>query len=143
MDIEWAHAMAPGASIDVLNAVPDFANYYEDIPQGMATLAGLPGVSVVSASYGSPLESLAPTGLEQQWDSTILGPAIAAHPNVSFFASSGDSGASDGLIYPSASPSVVSVGGTTLNLTASNQWLSETGWSYSGGGISNTFPEPA
>ncbi|HKI19346.1 MAG TPA: S53 family peptidase, partial [Isosphaeraceae bacterium] len=119
----------------------------------MATLTGLPGVSVVSASYGWPLESLAPTGLEQQWDSTILGPAIAAHPNVSFFASSGDYGTSYGLAYPSASPSVVSVGGTTLNLTASNQWLSETGWSYgsdwwcsscaSGGGISNTFPEPA
>ena len=44
--------MAPGASIVVLCAMPDPANYFEDIPQGMATLAGLPGVSVVSVSYG-------------------------------------------------------------------------------------------
>ena len=52
LDIEWAHAMAPGASIVVLCAIPDRNNYYEDIPLGIATLAGLPGVSVVSASYG-------------------------------------------------------------------------------------------
>ena len=36
---------------------------------------------------------------------------------MSFFASSGDSGADSGLIYPSASPEVVSVGGTSLYLT--------------------------
>ena len=52
LDIEWAHAMAPGASIVVLCATPDASNYYEDIPLGIATLAGLPGVSVVSVSYG-------------------------------------------------------------------------------------------
>ena len=56
-------------------------------------------------------------------------------------------------LYPSISPSVVSVGGTTLELTKTNQWLSETGWSYGsdsyapssagGGGISDTFTEPA
>ncbi len=51
MDIEWAHAMAPGASIDVVNVVPDY--YGEVAPEGMATLAGLPGVSVVSVSYGA------------------------------------------------------------------------------------------
>ena len=48
---------------------------------------------------------------------------------------------------------MVAVGGTTLNLTASNQWASETGWSYftdptnyldaSGGGTSNTYSEPS
>ena len=44
--------MAPAASIVVLCATPDPANFFEDIPQGIATLAGLPGISVVSASYG-------------------------------------------------------------------------------------------
>src|SRR5262249_15438645 len=48
LDIEWAHAMAPGASIDVVNA-----NSYSsrDEAQGMATAATLPGVSAVSISY--------------------------------------------------------------------------------------------
>ena len=62
LDIEWAHAMAPAASIVVLSATPDSANYSEDIPQGIATLAGLPGVSVVSASYGVYLDDLRPGG---------------------------------------------------------------------------------
>ena len=77
--------MAPGANIDVLCATPE-PPYYEDIVQGMATLAGLPGVSVVSASYGYFLDYFGQESLEQTWDSTILQPAIAAHPNVSFFA---------------------------------------------------------
>ena len=109
----------------------------------MATLAGLPGVSVVSVSYGWFLDAFGQESLERTWDSTILQPAIAAHPNVSFFASSGDSGAGFGLIYPAASPEVVSVGGTSLNLTASGQWSSEVGWGGSGGGYSQAFAIPS
>ena len=50
------------------------------LPAGMATLAGLPGVSVVSVSYGFFDDADV-----QQMDSTYLQPAVAAHPNVSFF----------------------------------------------------------
>ena len=53
LDIEWAHAMAPAADLVVLCATPitdpDDASRTS---QGIATLAGLPGVSIVSASYG-------------------------------------------------------------------------------------------
>jgi hypothetical protein len=101
--------------------------YYVDIVQGMATLAGLPGVSVVSASYGYFLDFFGQESLEQTWDSTILQPAIAVHPNVSFFPASGDSAAFNGLICPSASPEVVSVGGTSLFVTSSGQWKNEVG----------------
>ncbi len=142
LDIEWAHAMAPAAKIVVLCATPDSANYYEDIPLGMATLAGLPGVSVVSASYGYFLDLFGQESLEQSWDTTILQPAIAANPNVSFFAASGDDAAYYGVIYPSASPEVVSVGGTSLYVTGSGQWSSEVGWADSGGGYSQAFAEP-
>ena len=72
--------MAPDASIDVLSTIPDTANYYEDIPKGMATLAGLPGVTVVSVSYGLPLDHYGQQSLETTWESTILGPALAANP---------------------------------------------------------------
>jgi subtilase family serine protease len=139
LDIEWAHAMAPGANIVVLCAAPNVDSF---IISGMATLAGLPGVSVVSASYGYLLDLFGDVALEQQWDSTILEPAVAANPNVSFFASSGDDGAFAGLSYPSASPSVVSVGGTILNVTKSGQWSSEVGWDLSGGGYSQAFAIP-
>ncbi|BAS11708.1 pseudomonalisin [Arthrobacter sp. Hiyo8] len=53
---------------------------------------------------------------------------------VSFFVSSGDSGTP--ASYPSASPNVISVGGTTLNFTSTGAFSSETGWSGSGGGCS-------
>jgi len=52
---------------------------------------------------------------------------------VSFFVSSGDSGLP--ASYPSASPNVISVGGTTLHFN-SGAFSSETGWSGSGGGCS-------
>ena len=81
LDIEWAHAMAPAASIVVLCATPDPANYYEDIPLGMATLAGLPGVSVVSASYGgSSTTTASEHRCEQSCDSTIIQPAAGRQP---------------------------------------------------------------
>jgi len=58
-----------------------------------------------------------------------------------FFASSGDNGA--GVIWPSASPNVASVGGTTLNLDpTSGAVISETAWSGSGGGVSAFEPQP-
>jgi subtilase family serine protease len=52
---------------------------------------------------------------------------------VSFFVSAGDAGTP--AEYPSSSPNVISVGGTTLNFTGST-FTSETGWSSGGGGCS-------
>src|SRR5262249_47999286 len=63
---------------------------------------------------------------------------------------SGDNGAPPE--YPAASPNVLAVGGTTLNLDANGNYLSETGWGFgffsqffggSGGGISQFEPKPA
>jgi parallel beta-helix repeat protein len=144
MDIEWAHAMAPGASIDVLCVNPAIYGGFpgdRGVPEGMAILAGLPGVSVVSVSWWAtvdPAQSI-------PWDSTILQPAIAAHPNVSFFAASGDYG---WVSYPSTSPEVVAVGGTNLSLTSSGQWSNEVAWAdglieNSAGGYSTDFPIPS
>ena len=135
--------MAPGASIVVLCATPDSDNFFEDIPLGEATLAGLPGVSVISASYAWFLDFFGVEDIEQSWDSTIIQPALAAHPNVSIFNSSGDDAAQFGVTYPSASPEVVAVGGTSLFVTQSNQWSSEVGWAGGGGGFSQAFPLPS
>ena len=54
--------MAPGASIVVLCADPVQSpklrrRFFDEVPAGMATLAGLPGVSVVSVSYGLPVSA--------------------------------------------------------------------------------------
>jgi pseudomonalisin len=46
-------------------------------------------------------------------------------------------------IYPASSPYVVSVGGTTLNTSTSDAYISEAAWPYSGGGISVSESTPA
>jgi subtilase family serine protease len=141
LDIEWAHAMAPEARIDVVN--DDFSSL-DAIFQGMATAATLPGVSVVSISYLSFFEAAGKGSTEVALDNTYLAPALATNPHATFFAASGDFNVlfDEGPSYPSISPLVVSVGGTSLFLTKSGQWGNEVGWAGSGGGISNTYPEP-
>jgi len=143
LDIEWAHAVAPGASIVLVEATDDSnANLFTAI----ATAADYPGVSVVSMSWG-----LTETSGELSLDSTFMTPQ--GHQGVTFVAASGDSGGfvpnsngqpttTPGVLYPAASPNVVGVGGTTLNLNADSTYNSETAWSLSGGGTSLYEPEP-
>ena len=59
------------------------------------------------------------------------------------FAATGDDSAIYGVTYPSASPEVVGVGGTTLDLTPGGEWSNELGWSLGGGGYSQAFALPA
>ncbi len=63
----------------------------------------------------------------------------------SFLQASGDSGAYSGGIWPPAdNPNVTVVGGTALSTTGpGGQWLSESTWSGSGGGVSTTYAIPA
>ena len=68
------------------------------------------------------------------------------HTGITFIASSGDSGAL--AEYPSASPNVLAVGGTILDIKdSSGTWNNETGWSdssgSSGGGISSQETMPS
>jgi subtilase family serine protease len=59
---------------------------------------------------------------------------------VTFIASAGDS--AEGVEYPAVSPYVVGVGGTSLYLTSSGNYSSETAWSSSGGGLSGVYSQP-
>jgi subtilase family serine protease len=118
LDIQWAHAIAPGAKILLVEASSNsFADLLaaEDYARGNA--------QYVSNSWGGSEFSG-----ESSYDSHF------AQLGVSFFVSSGDSGLP--AQYPSASPNVISVGGTTLTLSSSGTFLDETGWSGSGGGCS-------
>ena len=114
----------------------------------VATAAGLPGVSAVSMSWGDNEFSG-----ETAQDSTFVTPA--GHQGVTFLAASGDSGGfapdaqgqptttTPGILYPAASPNVVAVGGTSLQLNADDTYNSETAWSGSGGGTSLYETQPA
>ena len=80
LDVEWAHAIAPGASIIVYNAAYEPNNptaSFENLIAAMQQASKLPGVSVVTLSYGEPESSLAASGLNQQsFDSDFTTPGV-------------------------------------------------------------------
>ncbi|MFI5457364.1 MAG: SdrD B-like domain-containing protein [Isosphaerales bacterium] len=110
LDVEWTHAIAPGAQIVLVEAN---SQSLSDLMTGVATAASQPGVSVVTMSWGFPEGQAVFAADEANYDSTfnVLG--------VTFLASTGDYGTADPE-YPAFSPNVVAVGGTSLNLNADN-----------------------
>ena len=104
LDVEWAHAIAPGANILLVEAN---SSSFSDLLTAVNTARNAAGVVAVSMSWGGSEFSG-----ETSYDSDFTTPA--GHAGVSFFVSSGDDGAP--ASYPAASPNVVSVGGTTLYL---------------------------
>ena len=149
MDVEWAHAMAPKATILLVeaNSASD-----ADLYTAVDTARNWPGVTAVSMSWGGD-----ETSGDSATDFHFTTPT--GHTGVTFFASSGDNGkyASAGTTtviagYPAVSPNVVAVGGTTLTTGTGGAWVSEVGWgsgttSYtnggSGGGVSKYAAQPA
>jgi subtilase family serine protease len=130
LDVEWAHAIAPGANLLVVEAQ---SQGLQDLLNAVNTARNTAGVDVISMSWGFPEMSN-----ESSYDSYFTTPA--GHVGITFIAASGDNGTVE---YPSASPNVLSVGGTTLTLTASGAIRSETAWASSGGGYSQFEPEPS
>src|SRR5208282_1826005 len=123
LDIEWAHAMAPMANIVAIeaNSGEDSAQSFSDLATAVNTARNLPGVSVISMSYGFPesfVNSAVGPGAEVAQNPLYTTPA--GHTGVTFCASTGDSGAPGG--YPAFSPNVVAVGGTSLYLNANNTY---------------------
>ncbi len=117
LDVQWAHAIAPGAHILLVEASSNsFTNLLaaEDYAKTHA--------QYVSNSWGASEFSS-----ETSYDSYFH------QSGVSFFVSAGDAGLP--AEYPSASPNVISVGGTTLHFSGST-FTGETGWSSGGGGCS-------
>lgn len=130
IDVQWAHAIAPGAAILVVEAS---SNSDADLMAAVSYARSVPGVVSVSMSWGR-IEYAG----ERAHDGLFTTPA--GQPGVSFFAASGDYGAPG--IYPAASRNVVAVGGTSLTLDAAGTAV-ERGWAKSGGGVSTQQPRPA
>jgi hypothetical protein len=140
LDVEWAHAVAPQANILLVEARSASLN---DLLGAVDFARQQPGVVAVSMSWGGnefPTESLL-DGIFTTPAGHIGGSGLPG--GVTFVAASGDSGAWNGPGYPSASPNVLSVGGTSLSLGGAGQAASESGWSGGGGGFSVFEQEPS
>ena len=130
LDVEWAHAIAPGANIVVVEASPGNSptSGFTNLMTAVQTASQRAGVKVVSMSWDADDFSG-----ESVYDTAFTTTGIT------YIASSGDNGV---IGWPAVSPNVIGVGGTTLNLDSSGNYGSETGWVYSGGGLTSNENEP-
>jgi kumamolisin len=129
LDIEYAHSMAPEATLYLVEAQ---SNYYTDLLCAVTVASGLvqkAGGGEVSMSWG---------GGEFPGETTL--DSVFTTPGVVYFAAAGDA---PGTIYPSVSPNVVAAGGTTLSTNPNNgRFILENTWQDGGGGPSAFEPRP-
>ena len=124
LDTEWAHAIAGQADLLVVEAKDATAKSMA----AALTTAVSKHPTVMSLSWGGNEFSK-----EADWDPTFSQSMTVA--------ASGDQGT--GASFPSVSPNVLSVGGTSLHLSSTGTKIgTETAWSGSGGGASTYENRP-
>lgn len=164
LDVQWAHAIAPGAAIVVMTSP---VNETEGV-QGMPEFLALEKYAldhhlgkIISQSWGATENTLFDAAGRKVLDDFSDFYERARSERVTVFASTGDSGSSnvelDGVTvypfptvgFPASSPLVTAVGGTSLYADTSGHYQSETVWDEvalgggaGGGGISQVFREP-
>ena len=126
LDVEWAHAIAPGAKILLVEAA---TNSDADL-LGAVDYAVAQGANQVALSFARG-EYAGNSAIDTHFNK----------PGVSFFAGAGDDGTQ--VVSPAVSPYVTGVGGTTISIDQAGEKLSETAWSSSGGGASVNVARPS
>jgi kumamolisin len=146
LDLEWAHALAPGATIQIY-----YLNGNQSNKAGWKSLAtavkqaAANGATSISMSFGA-------CSVSSGYKTTESALAAVEKQGVSVFVSSGDTGAYPGptrqcgqkvgVGYPASDPSIVSVGGTSLQLNDDNTIGDEIAWRLSGGGKGSPLLRP-
>jgi subtilase family serine protease len=164
LDVLWAHAIAPGAKIELISAA---SNNDTDILAATQYAVNNDVGDVLSQSFGENENCVDPTLLKAEHQMY----AKAKRQGWTVFASSGDSGASQftcdgtGAVQvassPASDPLVTGVGGTTLSADVDGNYQGETAWTEgiftgcnapanaaddincSGGGFSDLFAKPS
>ena len=130
LDTQIGHGVAPGMHMTYWLGKDNSDGTLEDVLQA----AESSGIKVISNSWGCD-----GCGIDSTMD-TILQAGAATGQTYDF--SSGDSGASVDRSVPAASPYVVAVGGTNLQIDGSGNWSSETGAPDSGAGCEQSYSKP-
>ena len=146
LDVEMAHALAPGATIDVYEGTDD---YYSTIEETLNEAIVQHEANVLSMGWGSPEYSYYDGYLPQAFLATMDAIfAQGAAEGMTMLAASGDSGewSEDDIDYnlannqapalntvmsveyPASDPYVTGVGGTDLSITPDGAYSGETVW---------------
>ncbi|HET7485864.1 MAG TPA: SMP-30/gluconolactonase/LRE family protein [Solirubrobacterales bacterium] len=126
LDLDMASAICPECKILLVEASDNFSNNLGAAENKAAAL----GATAISNSWGGP-----EAAEETEEDSLYY-----AHPGIPMLFSSGDSGY--GASYPSTSPKVISVGGTSLFKDKSKRGWHESAWEGAGSGCSAYEKKP-
>lgn len=126
LDVEAVHSTAPGANIVYAGG----SNCAGGLDIAMSKILDGQLANIVSNSYGNVGEAVAPDQLAGQVNQHLQ----AAAEGIGLYFSSGDSGDEKRALgyaspdFPASSPFVTAVGGTSLALGKSNNYLWETAW---------------
>lgn len=148
LDVEMTSGLAPAGKVRIYGSGSlSFSALDAAYAQILSELQnGTTQLQQVSLSYGICEQFVSSSQLRT--DSQFFAALVAR--GVTVFASSGDSGSSNGcssssslkVSYPASDVNVTSVGGTSLVSTSTGTVSSETSWSGSGGGTSSFFKRP-
>jgi subtilase family serine protease len=153
LDVQWSHAVAPGAKIDLVLAP---SNQDADLLSVTKYAVDHNLGDVISQSFGEAETCADPKLLVAEHK--VFEEAVDKH--ITVFASSGDQGAAqstcDGSSYilsastPASDPLVTAVGGTQLNAdSVTGKYIGEVAWNEpllpaaSGGGYSTLYKRPS
>jgi Putative Ig domain len=129
LDLDAVSAACPNCHILLVEANDASDNLFTAVDTARTL-----GAKFISMSWGG-----SETGTESSYDSQYFN-----HTGVVYTASSGDSGYSAGVIYPSTSQYVVSVAGTSLTRASGTpRGWSESIWSGAGSGCSSDVTKPS
>ncbi|HVC01846.1 MAG TPA: S53 family peptidase [Steroidobacteraceae bacterium] len=127
LDVEWVHAIAPGANI-LLVVAP--TNSFDDLFAAIAMAAMQPGVVAISNSW-SGYESGTDVQLRQSGDQILM---LANSRGIAVNFASGDEGNEtydlgyQDVNYPASSPYATAVGGVSVALDRNQHILFQTSW---------------
>ena len=131
LDVEWAHAIAPEATIDLVIAANNAGHVLNNAQQyAVDNHLG----NVMSLSFGISEAAIRGNNGQMQQAHKVYQAAQAA--GISVLASAGDAGGNNGYSivnagFPASDPLVTSVGGTNLFLADNGSYQSETVWNDS------------
>lgn len=168
LDVEWAHSMAPGASIILLtsptaetegpNGIPQMASVEQyALDNHLGQVISQSWAATENTFFNAPNGDTAIADLENVYKQ-------AAAQGVTVLGSTGDYGSANAsnvagttfysfptVNFPASSPLVTAVGGTTLYADTNGNYQSEIVWNNNylqanpiatGGGVSVIWPEP-
>jgi subtilase family serine protease len=132
LDVEWSHAIAPGATIDLVISPDNSSTLDQAVTYAVRHHLG----SVISLSWGAPEATISGRSGNRQLLADDLTYLAAALQGITILAAAGDSGATNGYatpdaLFPASDPLITAVGGTDLFLADDGTYQSEYVWNDS------------